>query len=410
MALHNPEGMTDIINGKCYLKKAKEEEIRKLFLSSGFNEIETPCMEYFDMYYGDNEYIRQEDIFKFTDKTGKLLVLRPDMTVPACRVAATKMKGPLPYKLSYIEKCYRANDFGGGKQREFTQCGAEILGSSDAYYDAESIRLAVKTAKAVGIADISVQIGQVEFFSGLAKAAGFCKAECEKISKLIDNKDNFGIEEFLNTHETEPSIRKHLSSLTGYIGGSEMLLKLKADPLNERSLKAVMNLSEILDILKEMGIDQLVSIDLSMVKKLGYYTGMIFSGMTYKMGFPILAGGRYDNLCGKMGKTLPATGFSLSMEMAMQALERQGYEYASQAENTVITFTKETRSAVLKKAASIKGDFEILADSDDAVLYCKDKGAYRLIRCISENEVTVEEKDNKKKVMTLAKWSEKWNI
>lgn len=410
MALHNPEGMTDIINEKCYLKKAKEEEIRKLFLSNGFNEIETPCMEYFDMYYGDNEYIRQEDIFKFTDKTGKLLVLRPDMTIPACRVAATKMKGSLPYKLSYIQKCYRANDFGGGKQREFTQCGAEILGCGDAYYDAESIRLAVQTAKAVGIADISIQIGQVEFFNGLAEAAGFNKTECEKISKLIDNKDNFGIEEFLNDHETEQSIKKQLSSLTGYIGGQEMLRKLMDDPLNERSLKAVTNLTEILDILDEMGLDELVSIDLSMIKKLGYYTGMIFSGMTYKMGFPILAGGRYDNLCGKMGRTLPATGFSLSMEMAMQALERQGYGYAAQDGNTVITFTKQTRRTVLEKAASLKGDFEILADSDDAVTYCKEKGSCRLIRCISENEVTVTEKGRKEKVMTLAEWSEKWNI
>lgn len=170
MAYHNPEGMSDLTDSKCFTKKNKEQAVRQLFRNYGFTEIETPCLEYFDMYYGENEYVSQKDIFKLIDKTGNLLVLRPDMTVPACRVAATKIRyEALPYKLSYIAKCFRADEFGGGKQREFTQCGAEIIGSDNPYYDALVIKLAVSTAKRVGINDISIQIGQVEFFNGLTK-------------------------------------------------------------------------------------------------------------------------------------------------------------------------------------------------------------------------------------------------
>lgn len=412
MSFHNPEGMSDIIGAKCSIKKNKEEKIRKLFNSYGFMEIETPCLEYFDMYYGENEYVSQQDIFKLVDKTGSLLVLRPDMTVPACRVAATKIKyETLPYKLSYISKCFRADEFGGGKQREFTQCGVEVLGGSNPYYDALVIKLAISTAKEMGIKDISIQIGQVEFFNGLAESAGLSDKECDVISKRIDSKDSYGILECLEGKCIDEDVLNHITSITGYFGNVTLLDELMQLKLNSRSMAALDNLKNILDIIDQMGLSQYVTVDLSMVKKLGYYTGMIFNGNTFQMGFPILAGGRYDNLAIRMGRQLNATGFSLSLEMAMMATDRQGILEEPLNDRVVLSFSIDTRKEVLSMSNIVKENMsiEILPDSEDLEKYIEERNISTLVKCIDKDNVIVI-KDGISTQMTMSQWRKLWNI
>ncbi len=412
MAFHNPEGMNDITDLKCSSKKNKEEKIRKLFNSYGFMEIETPCLEYFDMYYGENEYVSQQDIFKLIDKSGSLLVLRPDMTVPSCRVAATKIKyESLPYKASYIAKCFRADEFGGGKQREFTQCGVEIIGSDNPYYDALVIKLAINTAKRIGINDISIQIGQVEFFNGLAQQASLNQKECEIISKMIDSKDSYGIVKFLEEKKIEESTNEHIKSITGYFGDRTLIDKLLDSQLNSRSAQALNNLKNILDILDQMGLSQYITVDLSMVKKLGYYTGMIFNGNTYHMGFPVLAGGRYDNLAKKMGKQMEATGFSLSLEMAMKAAERQGIDEESVNFSKVVSFSTNMRDKVLDviKDVEEKMCLQVMPDNDDIERYIKERNINTAARCLGMDEVLVI-KDGRKEKLNFEQWRKTWNI
>ncbi len=412
MAFHNPEGMNDITDVKCSIKKNKEEKIRKLFNSYGFMEIETPCLEYFDMYYGENEYVSQQDIFKLIDKSGSLLVLRPDMTIPSCRVAATKIKyESLPYKVSYIAKCFRADEFGGGKQREFTQCGAEIIGSDNPYYDALVIKLAINAAKRTGISNISIQIGQVEFFNGLAQQASLSQKECEIISKIIDSKDSYGIIKFLEEKEIEKDTYEHIKSITGYFGDRTLIDRLLDSKLNQRSAQALMNLKSILDILEQMGLNQYITVDLSMVKKLGYYTGMIFNGNTYNMGFPVLAGGRYDNLAKKMGKQLEATGFSLSLEMAMKAVERQGMEEETANSSVIVSFASGMRDKVLYVIKDVEEDMclQVMPDNNDIERYIKERNINTVARCLSMDEVLVI-KDGKKEKMNFNEWRKSWNI
>lgn len=412
MAYHNPEGMSDLTDIKCSSKKNKEEKLRKLFMNYGFMEIETPCLEYFDMYYGENEYVNQQDIFKLIDKTGSLLVLRPDMTVPSCRVAATKIRyEALPYKLSYIAKCFRADEFGGGKQREFTQCGAEIIGSDNPYYDALVIKLAVSAAKKIGLSDISIQIGQVDFFNGLVREASLSQKECEIISKMIDSKDSFGISEYLEGKKIEKDVYDHIAALTGYFGDKTLIDRLFESKLNSRSLQALKNLKMILDILDQMGLSGYVTVDLSMVKKLGYYTGMIFNGNTYQMGFPILAGGRYDNLAKKMGKQFKATGFSLSLEMAMKAIERQGQPEEMPEGPAIVSFSESMRDKILSLTKDIEEEnsLQVLPDNDDLVKYMQERKITRMARCISVDCVLVYQ-DEKTVKMNFEKWRKLWSI
>lgn len=412
MIYHNPEGMSDIIDLSCAVKKDSEKRLRELFINYGFSEIETPVFESFDMYYGDNENISQKDIFKLVDKSGDLLVLRPDMTIPACRVAASKIRyQELPYHLFYISKCFRADEYGGGKQREFTQCGIEVLGGDDCYYDALVIKTAIESAKAIGLENISLQIGQVDFFNGLADEMGLDKKEREDLSVLIESKDSYSVNEFLKNYKEESKITKHMKEISSYFGNISLVEDLMKEDLNPRSMKALRNLKDIFLVLEQMDLSAYVNVDLSLTKKLGYYTGMIFTGNTYQIGFPFMAGGRYDKLAQNMGKDLQATGFSLSLEMALMAIERQRGPFLKKNKTMVISFSPSMQKEVLELSSSwdLNRPIQILPDRNNLLDYAKERRIKTLVRCLDKDQVLVYE-DDLESTMTFSEWREKWNI
>ncbi|HPB16105.1 MAG TPA: ATP phosphoribosyltransferase regulatory subunit, partial [Clostridia bacterium] len=235
--------------------------------------------------------------------------------------------------------------------------------------------------------------------------------ECEIISKMIDSKDSFGISEYLEGKKIEKDVYDHIAALTGYFGDKTLIDRLLESKLNSRSLQALKNLKMILDILDQMGLSGYVTVDLSMVKKLGYYTGMIFNGNTYQMGFPILAGGRYDNLAKKMGKQLEATGFSLSLEMAMKAIERQGQPEEIPEGPEIVSFSESMRDKILSltKDSEEEKSLQVLPDSDDLVKYMQERKITRMARCISVDCVLVYQ-DGKTEKMNFEEWRKLWNI
>ncbi|MDX1359313.1 MAG: ATP phosphoribosyltransferase regulatory subunit, partial [Clostridia bacterium] len=238
-------------------------------------------------------------------------------------VASTKLNDEdLPAKLFYFGKCFRAGESNGGKMREFTQSGAEIIGSANTFYDALMIATAVEAVKAIGIDEFIIELGQVDFFRGLMDLAALGEEDSEKMRVLIDSKDFFGVEEMLVGRSIENEVRNLLLNLPSYYGKKEMLLEVRGMTSDKRLLDALDQLSELMEILEAFGVSEYISVDLGMVKRLDYYTGFIFRGMTYGMGFPILGGGRYDTLCGKFGKPMPATGFSLGVDRALTAIYR----------------------------------------------------------------------------------------
>lgn len=216
---YNPGGMQDILKGNCYNKRDAEEKLRKLYLSNGYMEIETPIIEFYDVFAATGSETAMVSPFKMVDEKGRILTLRPDMTIPAARVAATKLKEEdLPAKFFYFGKCFRAAEFNGGRMREFTQSGAEIIGSGSLFYDGLMITTAVDAMKTMGLEEFTIELGQVDFFKGLMDLAKFNEADSEKIRLLIDSKDFFGVEEILVGKELEPEIRNLLLNLPNFYG------------------------------------------------------------------------------------------------------------------------------------------------------------------------------------------------
>lgn len=393
--IYTPDGVQDILQDDCYIKRNLEQKLRALFRSCGFNEIETPTIEFFDVFASEDA-MPQENMFKFFDQQGRILVLRPDITVPVARITASKFKdAEYPLRFSYIGNVFRYNEYGGGKQNEFTQAGIEVLGVNTPQSDAEVISIAIQALKETGLENFQIDIGQVEFFNGLMEEAGLSEEDVSRVRTLIDRKDYVGLEEFLNRSLIDDNLKKLISGLPGYFGSVDVIEKVKAFKLNKRSGDALENIRRVLDILRDFGHEKYVSVDLGMLRGPAYDTGIIFRGFTYGAGFPILTGGRYDKLVGEFGKECPATGFSLGINMIIMALQRQKVEIEKPSTDCLVCYATAGRKTAFELCAELRRqglavELDIAEKTAEAAeSYALSRNIGGVIRIVDEESVEI---------------------
>lgn len=347
--VYTPEGVYDILTEECFLKRQIEKSIRELFISYGYLEIETPSIEFYDIFTQSSDWMKEESMFKFFDSSGKILALRPDITIPIARMVSTKMKGKSkPHRLSYIGNVFRFDKFGGGEKKEFTQAGVELLGVDNPSADAEIIALAIRSLIEIGLTEFQIDIGQVEFFKGIMECVDIDSKNIEILRELIDTKNALGIEDFCFEYDISGELKEIILILPELFGGMDVIDRLKKFNLNERALMALDNLTKVLQILDDYGFSKYISLDMGIVQKLNYYTGVIFRGFTYGVGFPIVSGGRYNNVYEKFGDKMTASGFSLKVNMVMMALERQKISLHRQKIDSIVAYTEDGRKNAIK--------------------------------------------------------------
>ena len=328
--LHTPNGVNDVLPNECAVKKDIENTIWSVFASFGYNEVETPSFEYYDCYSGERGQITQEKLYKFFDEQGRILALRPDFTTSIARMAATKAQNAtMPSRYMYTGSVFRAEHTEGVRNREITQSGIELIGSYDAKADAEVIAAAMEAVTALGIDEFSMEIGQVGFFNGLVDQAGIDAVTIEKLRARIDSKDSQGIKNIVKDLEIDEEIKKVMIDLPYLFGGVDIIDRADVPGLNQTSKDALANLRKIYDMLVLYGFEQYVSLDLGMLQSIDYYTGSIFKCYTRGVGFPIAAGGRYDNLMGGFGTPMGAVGCALGINRIMQIYSGQSEKVAS---------------------------------------------------------------------------------
>lgn len=319
--LHTPNGVNDILPEECSVKKDIESTIWSVFSSIGYKEVETPSFEYYDCYAGVGGQISQEHMFKFFDEQGRILALRPDFTTSIARMAATKAQNAsYPLRYLYTGSVFRVEQTQGARQREFTQSGIELIGSYSPAADAEVISAAMEAVMAVGIEDFSMEIGQIAFFNGLVAQAGLDAQSTEQLRERIDSKDSVGIKTITDKLNIDDSIKNLIIDLPYLFGGAEVFEKAYVDGLNETSKLALDNLKRIYELLCLYGFEKYVSIDLAMLESIDYYTGSIFKCYTHGVGFPICAGGRYDNLMSEFGSPKGAVGAAIGINRLLSVL------------------------------------------------------------------------------------------
>ncbi|MCX7772158.1 MAG: ATP phosphoribosyltransferase regulatory subunit, partial [Clostridia bacterium] len=295
-----------------------------------------------------------------------------------------------PLKCCYIGNTFSFDELGGGRQNEFTQAGCEILGLNSPEADAEVVAMAAEAIRLSGIEEFQIEIGQVNFFKGIMEETGLSDEEIEEVRELIDLKDFVGVEQVMDRHQVKDSLKRLILDLPKLFGSKDILQRLNGLEIGERAAGAIQNLKAILDILEDRNLSQYVSIDLGMVQSLTYYTGIVFRGYTYGVGFPILSGGRYDKLVSKFGKECEATGFSLGINMVLMALERQKKLEEPRDGGCLVTYAEGARKAAsdLCKAFISQGlaaELDITQKSlEDMKGYAISKGYTKVIRVLND--------------------------
>ena len=380
--LHTPNGVNDILPAECGIKKEIETTIEAVFASAGYAEVETPMFEYYDCYAGRSGQISQENLYKFFDEQGRVLALRPDFTTSIARMASTKdTNRPAPLRYMYTGSVFRAEQTEGARRREFTQSGIELIGLCSAAADAEVIALAIEAVLSAGIEELTMEIGQVAFFNGLAGQAGLDSADAERLRERIDSKDVVGIRDILKNLEMDKDVKQIIEELPYMFGDISIIDKARVAGLNETSKIALDNLRDIYNYLCDYGYEKYVSIDLGMLQSIDYYTGSIFKCYTHGIGFPICAGGRYDNLMSNFGAPKGAVGAAIGVNRIMSALGCEG-----EIDRGVVMMCAEKGAAksaheiaaMLRQNGYIVENYINGGDYDDAVKL----GKMRSIACI----------------------------
>ena len=382
-----PEGLADILTDECTVKRAAEATIRNVFLGHGLREVSTPTLEYLDVFCRGQAVLEQEDMFKLTDPTGRILVIRPDVTIPVARMAATNMKTqPKPLKLFYISDVFRVNRPGLEGQREFTQAGVELIGVPEVEADGECISIAVGALKTAGIEDFRIDVGQVEFFESIIDEIDIPAEDKESIRQFIKHKNLVAVEEFLDLKKVNGKLKDLLLSVPVLYGDAgEVLERAREFPLNEGAVKALDGIQRACEIIDEYGYGEYISVDLGMIRELPYYTGIIFKGFTRDLGYIICSGGRYDKLQGQFGEGSPATGFAINISRVVQALYKQSRQQTFRQRSFVLKCVGPVRKRAINTAKKLRAaglyiDIDMSGCSiEETVVYARAKGVKGVI-------------------------------
>ena len=354
---HTPEGVRDIYDGECSQKHHLQTEIRKVFDSYGYEEIETPSFEYFEVFSREVGTIPSKDLYKFFDREGNTLVLRPDFTPSVSRACATYFNPEHQgITLSYTGNTFINNSSYQGRLKETTQMGVERIGDDSAEADAELLAMTVECLLKAGLKEFQVSVGQVDYFKSLLQDANLDIEEEENLRSLISQKNYFGVEDLVRSQNIPESLEKAFLELPHLFGSSEVLQKARSLTDNICAIKAVERLEEIYEILKIYGYEKYVSFDFGMLSKFQYYTGIIFQAYTYGTGEPVVKGGRYNNLLKHFGKPAASIGFGITVDNLLMALSRQKISLPEKKSPVILTYTEANRREAILEAQKLRNE------------------------------------------------------
>ena len=322
--LHTPEGVRDIYGSEFVQKFELQQLLYRVLAGQGYQGIETPTFEFFDVFSREVGTVPSRELYKFFDKEGNTLALRPDMTPSIARAVSKYFHDETPIRLCYMGNTFINYDKYQGRLKETTQLGAELMGEESVEADVELLSVLIEALKAAGLREFQVSVGQVEFFKALLKEAGIGSEAEESLRRLIADKNRFAAEELLAEYELAGELREAFLEMTTLSGTTEVIEQARALTKNEEALRALARLEAIYEGLKEKGCERYITFGLSMLSKYNYYTGIVFRAYSYGYGEPVAKGGRYDTLLSHFGRQLPAVGFAIVIDQLQRALRNDG--------------------------------------------------------------------------------------
>ncbi|MUK89792.1 ATP phosphoribosyltransferase regulatory subunit [Ornithinibacillus sp. L9] len=315
--VHNPRLDLNVVEFK---KKEKVINLlKKRFFTYGYQQIQTPAFEPYDLYTSVIGTIHQDDMIKVVDRTGRVLVLRPDITIPITQQVAkrsNKIADQLRY--FYVLDVFRQT-FNPFSDYERTQAGVEYFGNNETDSDAEVIALAAHILQDLKVGKFTIEIGHAGFFKDVLELLSLSQEETEQFKQLIQAKNIPGLIQFLNQLNIEPSIQNTIKEIPLLYGPpSEVIERTKQMTLSENMQARIQSLEEIYNLLKVYQCEKNIVLDLGLINHMDYYSDVIFQGFINSIGKPVLSGGRYDRLADQFDASIPAIGFAFDVDLLVE--------------------------------------------------------------------------------------------
>lgn len=353
--LHTPEGVRDIYNGECRRKNHVQEVLHGVLHSYGYEDIQTPTFEFFDVFSKEVGTVASRELFKFFDREGNTLVLRPDITPSIARAVAKYFaEEDMPVRLCYVANTFINNSDFQGRLKENTQLGAELIGDGSVEADAELIALVAESLLKAGLTEFQVSVGHVDFFKSLLRESRLDDEMELELRELISNKNIYGVRELLEPLPIASGLKEAFAAIPDLFGSVEVLERADACAVTEDAKRALDRLRRIYDLLACYGYEKYVTFDLGVVSKYKYYTGIIFQAYTYGTGEAVAKGGRYDTLMDHFGRPAPATGFAFVIDRLMNALSRQKVSVDVKVPKAMIVYRASQAKAAIQKAMELR--------------------------------------------------------
>ena len=321
-----PEGTKDLLFEECRIQKEITDRLHTAFTDDGYHQVVTPGFEFYDVFSTAEMYYPQETMYKSTDNKGRVLVARPDSTIPIARLVCSRLKDyPMPLKLYYEQKVFRNNPGLRGRSNEMLQMGVELIGDASFESDLELLALSIKALSSCDSGDVRIELGHVGIFKLLMEQLNIDSDGKAGIHQFISTKNYAALSSKLDKYERDQTAAI-LRELPKLFGGREVFDKARNlfNGYDEKLIEMLEYLESIYDALTDLGLEESVIIDFGLVNQADYYSSLVFKGYTSKASEPVLSGGRYDNLLKDFGCDLPATGFAVNVDQISAGILNHG--------------------------------------------------------------------------------------
>lgn len=387
-----PEGTKDFLFEECLATRTVSSILGGVFAKRGFHEVLTPGIEFYDLFSNPAASIPQENMFKLSDCKGRLMVMRPDSTLPIARMAATRLQNEThPIRLYYNQRVYRNNPSLSGRSNEVMQTGIELLGASGKRADIEVITTAIEALSRC-VPDFRIELGHAAFFKALAEKLPITEGEREDIRRFIESKNYSALNTFLDKLEQTKDVEA-MRRLPRLFGGEEVLTAASELCDSTEALKPLEYLKEIYKSLSDFGLGERLIIDLGLVQRNDYYSDIVFSGYVEGSGEPVLIGGRYDNLLDIFGSPMAASGFGINVDAIAKVMLSRGQIKSKKSPDVLVHGEDGFEVKSVKHAESLSQndlvcENSVFATKQEAIEYAKSKGIHR-VDIVSEKIETV---------------------
>ncbi len=371
MKFQTPRGTRDFLPEQMMKRQYVFDTIRKVFENWGFDPLETPAFEDWELLATKSGDDVRNEIYYFKDKSERDLGLRFDLTVPLARVVAINPQLSKPFKRYHIGRVWRYDRPGSGRYREFWQADVDIVGSASSEADAECVASACNALEQLGFKDFTVRISSRKVIEGFVSSLKI--NNITDVLRSIDKIEKIG----------EGAVAEELKAKNIDAKSVQKIIKfIKSGSDAAKDFEGYDEVEKIVGCLKIYGYEKYAKVDLSLVRGLEYYTGPVFEIVTKDAKNSIGGGGRYDNLIAAFGgKTSPATGISLGVERITELMEEKKMFAAKKTNVKVFIITigdvKKEVAGISKKLRSknISNEYDLMSRSLSKQLdYANSKG------------------------------------